>query len=81
MTNFSPKLEDSSDEKLWQYVNQSSPAYGSLASDELTRRRLRSLEETMAKLEKSSSLYSKTIILLTIVLTVLAGVQIYIAIA
>ncbi len=70
MTNFSPKLQDSDDEKLWHYINESSPHYGSLASDELTRRSLKDLQKTMADLDKSTSDYSHRLLGLTLLLLI-----------
>lgn len=38
MSNFSPKLEEANEVYLLHLINESSPQFGSLASDELTRR-------------------------------------------
>lgn len=87
MTNFSPNLEDSTDEQLWQLINQSSPHYGSLASDELTRRALNKLQETIKIFNIQSSTQTEKMIRLTKWITVLTAVmviglfvQIYLAI-
>ncbi|KKS77090.1 MAG: hypothetical protein UV64_C0004G0021 [Parcubacteria group bacterium GW2011_GWC1_43_11b] len=65
MTNFAPKLEDSKDGQLWQLINQSSPHYGSLASDELTRRTLIKLEETIKTFNEQSSKQTDKLVGLT----------------
>jgi membrane protein implicated in regulation of membrane protease activity len=68
MINFSPKLQDSTDDQLWDYINTSSPHFGTLASDELTRRSLKELQKTMADLDKSTSDYSNRLLGLTFLL-------------
>ena len=65
MTNFSPKLEESKDDQLWQLINQSSPHYGSLASDELTRRALNKLQETIKSFNEQSSKQTDKLVNLT----------------
>ena len=65
MSNFSPKLEDSKDDQLWQLINQSSPHYGSLASDELTRRALNKLQETIKTFNDQSSKQTDKLVDLT----------------
>lgn len=65
MTNFSPKLEDSKDDQLWQLINQSSSHYGSLAFDELTRRALNKLQETIKTFNDQSSKQTDKLVGLT----------------
>lgn len=65
MSNFAPKLEDSTDDQLWQLINQSSPHYGSLASDELTRRALNKLQETIKTFNEQSSKQTDKLVWLT----------------
>lgn len=65
MVNFSPKLQDSNDDKLWQLINESSPQYGSLASDELTRRNLKKLRATINEFNSKSSEQTQKMIILT----------------
>lgn len=65
MSNFSPKLEDSKDDQLWQLINQSSPHYGSLASDELTRRALNKLQGTIKTFNDQSSKQTDKLVGLT----------------
>ena len=38
MTNFTPQLEDATDDQLKHLIGEASPNFASLASDELTRR-------------------------------------------
>ncbi len=47
MSNFSPKLEDATDDQLMYMVNELSPTFTVLASDELTRRTLKKLQKTI----------------------------------
>lgn len=65
MSNFAPKLEDSTNDQLWQLINQSSPHYGSLASDELTRRALNKLQETIKTFNEQSSKQTDKLVRLT----------------
>lgn len=67
MSNFSPKLEDSKDNQLWHLINESSPHYGSLASDELTRRRraLNKLQGTIKVFNEQSSKQTDKLVRLT----------------
>lgn len=65
MSNFSPKLQESNEEKLWNLINDSSPNYGSLASDELTRRALSSLRDSIKVFNKQLSEQTKKLIKLT----------------
>lgn len=86
MSNVSPKLQNSTDEQLWNLINESSPAYASLASDELTRRNFKKLQETISvfnaksaeQTEKMISL-TKGIFWLTVSMLIGLTVQIYIA--
>lgn len=65
MSNFSPKLQDSTDEQLWRLINESSPAYSALASDELTRRALSELQETIKIFNGQSSQQTEKLVWLT----------------
>lgn len=76
MTNFSPKLQDSTEDQLWQLINHSSPHYGSLASDELTRRALNKLQETIKTFNTQSSNQTEEMIRLTKWITALTGVMV-----
>jgi len=76
MTNFSPELQDSTEDKLWQLINQSSPHYGSLASDELTRRALNKLQDTIKIFNTQSSNQTEKMIWLTKWITALTAVMV-----
>ena len=65
MSNFSPKLEDATDEELMHMVNELNFRVVPLASDELTRRSVRELQETIRLLNKESSKQTDKIIKLT----------------
>lgn len=65
MSNFSPKLQDSTNEQLWHLINESSPAYSSLASDELTRRTLSELQSTIRIFNEQSSQQTEKLVRLT----------------
>jgi hypothetical protein len=71
MANFGRKLEEATKEDLYFDVNNLNPTYGSLASDELTRRDLRELKESLDKFSSSSDKYSKELVFLTYVLVFL----------
>lgn len=65
MSNFYPKLQDSTDDQLWHLINESNPVYSSLASDELTRRGLNKLQETIKIFNGQSSEHTEKMIRLT----------------
>jgi hypothetical protein len=52
MGNFAKPLQDASDEELMQWINTLDPNFTVLASDELTRRQNKRLEESNTKLQK-----------------------------
>ncbi|MDD5721576.1 MAG: hypothetical protein PHT16_04030 [Candidatus Pacebacteria bacterium] len=55
MSNFSPKLEDATDEQLMHMVNELDFRVVPLASDELTRRTVKKLEKTIQAFNEQSS--------------------------
>lgn len=65
MSNFSPKLEDATNKELMHMVNELSPTYTVLASDELTRRVLKKLQETIETFNDQSSKQTDKMIRLT----------------
>ena len=65
MSNFAPKLQDSTDDQLWRLINESNPHYSILASDELTRRRLNELQATITTFNNKSSEQTRKMIILT----------------
>ena len=86
MSNFAPKLEDSEDKQLWHLINESSPHYGSLASDELTRRALNKLQGTIKTFNEQSSKQTDKLVGLTwwivgLTVAMLAGLIIQIILA
>lgn len=74
MSNFSPKLEDSSDKQLWRLINESNPNYTLLASDELTRRTMDMLNGSIKKLDEGTGRYNQFLIVLTWVMFLLTVV-------
>lgn len=65
MSNFSPKLQDATDEQLMHMVNELDFRVVPLASNELTRRTIRKLEKTIEifnsqSLKKADRKISKT---------------------
>ncbi len=65
MSNFSPKLEDSTDEQLRYSINEYNPHFASLSSDELTRRALDELQKTIKTFNKQSSQQTEKLVRLT----------------
>ena len=88
MSNFAPKLQDPTSDRLWHLVNESNPHYASLASDELTRRSLKDLQNTISTFNKQSSdqtekmiILTRWIVWLTIAMLIGLAVQIYLSIS
>ena len=71
MSNFSPKIEDISDDKLLYGVNEHDPRYAQLESNELVRRQLQKLQETIKSFNKQSSKQTDKMIWLTWVMLIL----------
>ena len=65
MSNFSPKLEDATDEQLMNMVNELDFRVVPLASDELTRRTVKKLEKTIQIFNVQSSKQTEKMIRLT----------------
>lgn len=65
MSNFSPKLEDATDEQLLYMVNELDFRVVHLASDELTRRAVKKLHETIQKFSEQSSKQTQKMVILT----------------
>lgn len=86
MSNFSPKLEDATDEQLMHMVNELDFRVVPLASDELTRRSVKKLHETIQTFNERSSKQTEKVIRLTwwvVVLTIamLVGLAVQIILA
>jgi len=79
MSNFSPKLEDATDEQLKYWINENDFRVVPLASDELTRRALKKLQETIEKLDKNTTRYSWALFCLTFLLFIVAIFQIIVS--
>ena len=65
MSNFSPKLQDATDEQLMNMVNEFNFRVVPLASDELTRRAIRKLEKTIEVFNNQSSRQTERLVKLT----------------
>lgn len=65
MPNFSPKLEDATEEQLKHWTNEGNFQVVPLASDELTRRTVKKSEETIKRFNKKSSGQTQKMIWLT----------------
>jgi len=65
MVNFSPKLEDAKNDQLRDWINNHQPNFGKLSSDELTRRTIVKLEETIKKFNVRTSKQTEKLIQLT----------------
>ena len=65
MSNFSPKLEDATDEELMNMINELDFRVVPLASDELTRRTIKRLRETIETFNKQSWKQTQKMIQLT----------------
>ncbi|HCA66720.1 MAG: hypothetical protein A2249_00090 [Candidatus Jacksonbacteria bacterium RIFOXYA2_FULL_44_7] len=76
MSNFHPKLQDDTDEHLMYMINELDFRGGNLASDELTRRTLNKLRETIINLDEKNEKLQKRIFWLTIVGVALTTTQI-----
>ncbi len=79
MANFAKKLEEASDEELYSWVNDLDFRVVPLASDELTRRRIHKLMDSINGLNDSTEKYSKVLVALTLILIVVAIMQITIS--
>ena len=65
MSNFSPKLEEATDEQLKFWINEFDFRVVPLASDELTRRTVNKLRETIEIFNKQASKQTQRMICLT----------------
>ncbi len=73
--NFGKSIEELTERELVDSVNAANPAYGQVAMGELTRRSMNRLRESIDGLNKSTGIYSKVIIVLTVLLVILAVEQ------
>ncbi len=75
MSNFSPKIEDSSEKELMFSVNEHTPNFGALASDELTRRTIKNFEQIIKKEIKTNERLSKIFITFGFIQIIIAFFQ------
>ncbi len=68
MPNFSPKLQEATDEQLKNWIYEMNPQYASLVSEELTRRRFE-------EFNKSTSYFSKILGLFAVIQIIIAIMQ------
>ncbi len=79
MSNFAPKLQDATEDQLMYMVNELDFRVVPLASDELTRRSIKKLDQSIRDMDKSSSKYSQVMMNLSWVMLFVAVIQILIA--
>jgi hypothetical protein len=65
MSNFSPKIEDSTEDQLNFIINELDARYGALASNELLKRAVNKLQETIKTFNEQSSKQTEKMIKLT----------------
>lgn len=65
MSNFSHKLQDATDDQLMNMVNELDFRVVPLASDELTRRSIRTLEKSIVTFNNESSKQTEKLVKLT----------------
>jgi len=76
MPNFSPNLEDASDDQLKQGINEHNPHFAQLESDELSRRVFLRLEDIISIFNKKSSEQTEKLIQLTWIIVGLTVVMV-----
>jgi hypothetical protein len=65
MSNFSPKIEDSTEDQLNFIVNERDAHYGALAYNELLKRAVNKLQETIKTFNEQSSKQTEKLVRLT----------------
>ncbi len=75
MSNFSTKLENQSDDQLRNIINEESPNFASLASDEITRRELKKLGEIIKKSGKQEEKFSYAFLAFAVVQMIVVFLQ------
>ena len=78
ISNFTPPVEKASEEKLYQWIQSTTPSFGILASDELTRRRLGKLIEVIIKADEQSKKLEQSNYRLQIILLILTAISTFI---
>ena len=86
MVNFSPRIEKATEEELYEMINNVSGVYGSMPSNELVKRSILKLEQTLSEFNSEASKQTKKMInltwliaLLTVVMVIGLIVQIYLS--
>lgn len=79
MNNFEKKLEDATEEELNRWINERNPSFGTLASNELTRRSLRRLQETIERADVSASKFNRITTAFTVIIMFMTYVQVVVA--
>jgi hypothetical protein len=79
MSNFSKKLENATEEELKGGLNEHTPIFANLESDELTRRTLNKLQETIKTFNEQSSKQTEKMVVMTEVITKLTFVMMILA--
>ena len=65
MVNFSPRIEKATEEELYEMINNVSGVYGSMPSNELVKRSILKLEQTLSEFNSEASKQTKKMINLT----------------
>lgn len=80
MKNFEEKLEEASDEELYFWVNERDFRVVPLASDELTRRNLIKLKQSIDDSSKNTEIYSRRMLGITLLLFIIAVINIIVTV-
>lgn len=76
MSNFSPKIEESTEEQLNFIINELDARYGILASNELLRRDTEELKNTIQNFNEKSSKQTEKMLFLTYLIAFLTVVMV-----
>lgn len=76
MSNFSPKIEDSTQEELLNNINEHSPNFGIISSNELLRREIKKLTDTIKNFNEKSSRQSEVMLFLTYLIAFLTIIMV-----
>ncbi len=76
MVNFSPRIEDSTEEQLLNNIDEHNPSYGIISSNELLKRTINKLEKTIEIFNKESSKQTGKMLFLTYTTTFLTVVMV-----
>jgi len=78
--NFHPRIEEADEKQLYDWIQSAQPGHGSLASDELTRRKLDKLNRTIEVSERQNESLERSNYRLQRVMLALAGVTTVVAV-